>query len=552
VRWHRERPNAARALALLCGGVLLCATPAHPARAQVMQLNGGASSVGSGYGGSATLFGDRYQGWLGLGYRGGWQVGTGLRWLIARDTLRLGDDAMTVTYPTDIFGTGYNLLLRGAGYSSTRGNTHANLFGGFSGVPSGAAIATSRTLDRPVGVAVLTRSYGERVTTFFHAVAAGHQTLLGGVSYRAPAASGIDLHTAIVGGEGAGRAYGAISGEARDQVGEVHASYTASQSGFRRADVTAPVQTELDHENFTAVLRPTDWLALNGAWQNFRRDSAAVDSLVERARGVSGSASVLLASTRGSAGVYRSQAAAGSNVSGYLSLGHTFADRFAIDAYAFQSSSSTGIRSSTQAASLHERVTQRLELNQLLTIAPPHPGVALGGTFVGDVAEISLEYQMIHTPFDVRRPFQRALWLGLRLQLFGQSAGISTSMNPDGSIGYTASTQTFLYLSGVNGAEPRSVFSSLPRFLIRGVVVDQAGAPVSGAALRVGSQLVYTNSAGEFFVRVTTSRVIPLVVEPDQFLTADTFVVTSAPATVTPAREPDAQPVRIVLRRAGA
>src|SRR5262245_50047415 len=88
----------------------------------------------------------------------------------------------------------------------------------------------------------------------------------------------------------------------------------------------------------------------------------------------------------------------------------------------------------------------------------------------------------------------------------------------------------------------------MEQFLIKGVVVDQSGAPVDGAAMKIGGAITTTNSKGEFFVRARNRRPVALRVSFDDFLAAGSYEVMSAPDSVTPATEGESVPVRIVLR----
>ena len=42
---------------------------------------------------------------------------------------------------------------------------------------------------------------------------------------------------------------------------------------------------------------------------------------------------------------------------------------------------------------------------------------------------------------------------------------------------------------------------SMGRYVVRGVVRDEAGGPVEGAAMEIGGEVAFSNSRGEFFVR---------------------------------------------------
>jgi hypothetical protein len=85
--------------------------------------------------------------------------------------------------------------------------------------------------------------------------------------------------------------------------------------------------------------------------------------------------------------------------------------------------------------------------------------------------------------------------------------------------------------------------------VIQGVVVDDQGAPVEGAALYVGKQVAYTDSSGRFLVRFSKRGSFPLRLAREDFFTNGVYQVVSAPAQVQAESEDSVTDVRIVVRR---
>ena len=73
----------------------------------MFELQGGGSSLYQGYGGALNVWGDRFEGNVGLGYLDGLRFSVFLKQLIGRDTLRLGNDAIPVRFATDVFGSSH-------------------------------------------------------------------------------------------------------------------------------------------------------------------------------------------------------------------------------------------------------------------------------------------------------------------------------------------------------------------------------------------------------------------------------------------------------------
>jgi hypothetical protein len=114
------------------GLALGLALATRPAAAQVFQLQGGGSSLFEGYGGVLSVWGNGYEGSLGIGYLDGIRLGWSARRLLAgRDTLRLGNDALPFHLETDVFGGGSAILAQGASLQR-RGRTTLQALGGAS------------------------------------------------------------------------------------------------------------------------------------------------------------------------------------------------------------------------------------------------------------------------------------------------------------------------------------------------------------------------------------------------------------------------------------
>jgi hypothetical protein len=81
------------------------------------------------------------------------------------------------------------------------------------------------------------------------------------------------------------------------------------------------------------------------------------------------------------------------------------------------------------------------------------------------------------------------------------------------------------------------------------VVRDEEGQPVEGAALAIGGEVIFTNSSGEFFVRVRQPKQYPLEVRLDEFLFPGRWEIVDAPSQCRAQSEGTAQVTAVVLRR---
>jgi hypothetical protein len=83
------------------------------------------------------------------------------------------------------------------------------------------------------------------------------------------------------------------------------------------------------------------------------------------------------------------------------------------------------------------------------------------------------------------------------------------------------------------------------------VVHDELGQPVEGAAVAIGGEVVFTNSTGEFFVRVRSPREYDVAIRLDEFLFPGRWEIVNAPTRCRAQSEASALATKFVLRRAG-
>jgi hypothetical protein len=201
----------------------------------------------------------------------------------------------------------------------------------------------------------------------------------------------------------------------------------------------------------------------------------------------------------------------------------------------------------TPLANLRWRLSSRVGLSQQISFHGGRPTVLVGASLMTPIGEFVADYQVVHQPLKSSSPFRSALNLSARLQLGKYSTSVGTYVQPDGSVDYAASGSTFLYMGSFGGAQPQQVGGRMARYVVRGAVRDEAGNPVEGAAVGIGTEVVFTNSSGEFFLRVGRPSRSALRVLPEEFLLPGVWEVVSAPAQVEAG--PETRPgVEIILR----
>jgi hypothetical protein len=90
---------------------------------------------------------------------------------------------------------------------------------------------------------------------------------------------------------------------------------------------------------------------------------------------------------------------------------------------------------------------------------------------------------------------------------------------------------------------------SIPKYVVHGIVRDEHGVPVEGAALHIGKQIAYSDSMGHFMVRFSKRGTFPMTVAPEEFLTNGFYEVVSGVGDVKAGTEDMADEIKVVVRQ---
>jgi hypothetical protein len=509
----------------------------------VVQVEGGGNTITGGYGSRVQFWGGGYEGWIGAGYSRGWRLGFFAKHPLGPDTIRVGFDAVPLGLTTDLFSGGSYLLTQGVAWRRKRSTLEATLFGGATGVGGAAPFVNTARADKPLGMLALDYKPVPAVLLRTQAVAARRQTLLENVTWRSE--NGVHRLGAS-GGVGSNHPYGAVSWQATTPYLDLRAGYADFARGFRRADAPLPNIAEPYRENVLLTVRAPKRAMLTLGHQNFRQEDTLTIG-VARASVDQAVANVAILGFNVGSGVFYTEATDGRSLSTFNSVNRALPFAASGTVMLFQTFRRGTLPIRTMQGELRERLSSKLSISQVFSQTGKSVSAGLGGTFQHGFTVISVDYQNYYVPLRQPNPFMRALNLTIRLQVGSSSASIGSSIDPFGRVTYSASGSTYLYLG-----EPAPGIQPIPirfqRYVIRGIVVDDAGNPIDGAAVDLGGELAMTNSRGEFFLRTKNARATPLKLSFDEFIAVGQFELVSAPSTVMPAEEERASVVRIVVR----
>lgn len=514
-----------------------------PAWGQVFVVQGGSSSLYGAHGGSVTIRTPKYEIGLGSGVFGGPQFGGYLRTEYRGYTFNLGDDTVSFRLPTDVFNPSHYFLARGLGMGRQWEET--SLYGFIGATSTGFSTPFFRAAqpETVAGGLFFDRQLRPDLRLFSRNIFSERQTSIHGLEWQPTPI----LRAAVAAGVGANQGYFASSLTAERGWASLTAGYTHAGDRFRRIVVDSPLSAETDRENIQLVLKPKPYLTLTAARQNFLSPlsgpGASLRGSINQYNVTATAAGFLLASR-----LYDARVSGNRNLGTSLSVGRNITDRVQANANWLISRPEGGSTSTSFVATVREALTPRLSLVQLITTSAGHTTVSFGGHFLSNRFTIGVDYQTVYVPFQTDNPFKQALALTLRFHLFGNlELNAGTYVAPDGRVRYTAYTRTFLYHGPFSAEAPAVVI--FHKYLIHGRVTDEEERPIRGAALRIDGEMAFTDSDGEFFVRKRKTGPYRLEVVVSEFLQPGRYEVLSAPTTVTAARDDEATPVLIILRR---
>jgi len=514
--------------------------------AQVLELNGGSSSLYQTQGGSILLRGPVYETEVGAGLISGRLVAGGrLAYRDKATTYSAGVEEVRFNLPTDLFNSDHRLLGVGVGMKVAHPETKLELFAGGSSQRFDTPLFTGVRADEPAAALILQHANSSTVMTTTQLLAANPGTALEAVQWKARPW----LALAAAGGFGGTAHYEAVSADMKRPLVEMKASYVDAADNFRRVGPQTDISPEPIHENLLFTVRSSrnPRVTITGGRQNFlvpagsvtAADGSALPNLISTSNQISASTNIKAVSLTGT--LIHSGYNGQSNLALVVSASASPDRRVHLQSSFFQSrllEQSTAEQSlggnlvtNSIVTNVQEVLTRRLSANQTITYSNGQTSIGYGGSILSNFLTFSADYETFYVPTRPGSPFQQTLVLDLSLNLFGRvTLHGGTFVSPTGKVLYTANMHAVeTRLPSPKQAE----HARLGAYIVQGRVVDTAGEPIPDAAIALGNSLVFTDTAGEFFLRDNKSRTYPFKVLVDQFLDGRRYRVVSAPGEAT-------------------
>jgi hypothetical protein len=517
---------------------------ANTVSAQVIKVEAGASDMVPTIGGSLSVQGPGYEGYLGAGVlSGAFRLGTYAKMAIGPYQVTAGDQSLAFNLPTDIFGGEEFLTTRGVG-ATLPGNNHVFVFAGVTTLPAGTPIFQAFQNQTALALVFLDKAITPNFHFYSRNIVSHQQTWIEGFDWQVREW----LKTDFSAGMGSNKPYFAASIDADRNWYEIKAAYIEAGSGFRRITTPSLFASEPDRENLLVTVKPYSSLELTAGHENFLAPQGDLTAPFERASVDQLQSSFDLARFRLGGGLFESHGPSGRNVSDGFTVSRDITRNINGSISYYQNLNGPKPRVSYLISTIHETISPKLSLMQVINRTPGNTNFLFGGSYTTNRFSVSVDYQTLYMPF-LANPLVTGVGVTLHLKLWGglQVNG-DTFRSPDGKLRYTASLSTLLtpnlHLAG-DGEKRAPKFGD---YVVRGHVRSERGSPIEGAAVLIGNQTVFTNGAGEFVMRLNKPRQMALAVLIEEFLSPLHFTVVSAPATVTAASEESATDVLIVLR----
>lgn len=519
--------------------------PAGRANAQVFRVQGGTSTMLNAQGGSVEFTAPKYDGNASLGYfEGHLRFGAEDRYQFHSFTLLTGDESVPFVLPTDVFDASHYFSVRGIGVSHKDSAGKYYAFAGTTSTWLGTGLFNAATSDDPVGMLFYERKINDHFGFFSRNIISRRQTSLQGLEYRLNRTA----RASIAAGVGSNQKYLAASFDAETEKLIFRTSYVLTGSSFQRISLASPLSSEVDKENAQVLYKPLEFVSFTAGHQNLL-EPVTLGGAMEHATVNQLSADFHVEKFYFGSGLFSSSSSGLSTQGKNLYVGRRFGRVLEINENWFQSKTKGEPSSTILSGTIRENFSSRLSLLQLISRTNGQTTVSFGGNFTSNRLMLQADYQNVYLPFRPDHPFEQALALNAGVRIVGpMQITVASNVDPTGHLRYTFGMSTYLYrTSGMMSG--RSETFSIAKFLVEGVVKDDKGNPVEGAALHIGKDVVYSDSTGAFLVRMSKHGPFPLSIVPDEFITNGLYETVSAPSTVRAETDDAAANVEIVIRR---
>lgn len=517
--------------------------------AQVFKIDGGTSTLFNADGGTITMKAPNYETSFGAGtFDGRFELGALARTKVMGYTVTAGDDNVRFDLPTDIFGNTSYYSARGLGISKNYEDSGFYILGGLTSQWVGSSFFQAARAEDPVGIIFFHRHLTDNLHFYSRDIISTKTSSLQSLEWKPEKW----LTSSVTGGIGSGKLYFAAAIDAEMRKLTLKGSYAYVNPDFKRITVPDILNSEPERENIEATYHFTRDTVITAAHRNLMQP-LTINSPFSRATMDQLSGNFRLGHNYFGAGLFTSRFDGRDSWGTSMYVGRRFRDLLDVSGSYFVSKSTGDTTQHLMTGTFREIISPRFNLLQVLTYSNGQTSLAYGGEFITNRFNARVDYQTQYLAFRTDKPFQQTLSFNASVRVAGPlSLNAASSVAPDGHTRYSFGATTYLYRAG--GLFPSWGSQSddsykFPKYLVQGIVKDQEGKPIAGAAVQLGNDVIFTDGSGRFQYRLKKHKQMQFSVVPSQFLTTGFFEVVQAPSMVSSEKEDQAQEIVVIVRR---
>lgn len=519
--------------------------------AQVVQLSGYGSSVNGVSGASLTRYDENATSRLSLGAAQGVHFGVSREVTSGSAHLILGDSHPSLALPSDLQEGDRGVYATGALLQVGTADRHAEVFAGRSGENYGNAFFSGVSGEKTMLLSSATMRTGRIVWNSLIVRGERHAMVASGQWRIRP-----QTLLALSAGMCAGRPV--LRGSFHHAASSWHVDITDT-SGHLQLQPQRNLQlSQLERIglNISASKRVRQWLTVDAARHEYATgiadlpDSPTPSTLGPRSVLLEAGATAHLGEVQSGVRLLGSSSGSAHDHAVVWIEGWRHGPTTA-QAMVLRRTDPLGATTTTLQLDAGRSVNRHLQLQTGMQLGNGSPHADVGGTLEGNWGSVSVSHGETYVPFGPQTGFRRVLTVALRLHVRNAEIGLARLSATGIPNAWDGSLTDFESAGdGVSSthANPRV---SLAKYRLEGTVTE-GNQPIAGAAVAVGSQLVYTDSAGHWMARFQHNTPVRVAVQPSEFLTVETYRALTEARTQAPAVNVEGLALHVERARAAA
>lgn len=295
----------------------------------------------------------------------------------------------------------------------------------------------------------------------------------------------------------------------------------------RKLNLAASGGTLQNHRfyNLTNTYSPTKWASVYASHQNFSVENrnAVSDNI-----GASITAGKFFGSISANGGSSGGIVTTGESASVGVHLGPVFEQSMY-----FTSPTSGRLLSHN----FTEIIRHHLTLTQTISQSSQGNSYSFGGGYTTNRFSFSVNRSV---ELVIGRGFESTTGFSLNFRIHDTVINVQTVTDILGHASYAAWAESYVQTglqSGQSNQPGQHHVASQGKYRITGRCVRESGAPQEGCTIQIGKAVVYSDSNGDFELRMKNNKPVLISVPLDQFITPGEFQIVSAPQVAQPGTE---------------